>query len=170
MKFNLLIAMTLLVGSSTLFSQTKNTEIRDPKLNKDVMVGYCDEKGLEKGEFGIYFKSQYEVYSPKEKTIKKLKAKINNYDIKIVFATWCSDSKIQTPRFYKILDLTDFNKSQLETIGVDRNKNALVVNIADLNIELVPTFIVYKHGQEIGRIIESPTKSLEADLLKIIGK
>ncbi len=159
-----------MVGASVLFSQTMNTEITDMKLNKNVLVGFCDLKGLEKGEFGVYFKSQYETYSPKAKTIEKLKNKINNYEIKIVFATWCSDSKIQVPRFYKILDLTDFNKSQLETIGVDRNKNALVVNIASLNIELVPTFIIYKYGEEIGRIVESPEKSLEADLLKIITK
>jgi len=170
MKIKLLFIMVLLVGASALFAQNKNTEIRDPKLNRDVLVGFCDEKGLKKGEFGIYFNSQYETYSPKAKTIEKLKAKINDYEIKIVFATWCSDSKLQLPRFYKILDLIDFNKSQLETIGVDRTKNALIVNIASLNIDLVPTFIIYKHGEEIGRIVESPIKSLEDDLLKIITK
>lgn len=162
--------MALLVGANALFAQTKNTEIRDPKLNRNVLVGFCDEKGLKQGEFGVYFNSQYETYTPKAKTVEKLKAKINDYELKVVFATWCSDSKIQVPRFYKILDLLDFNKSQLETIGVDRSKNALVVNIASLNIELVPTFIVYKHGEEIGRIVESPIKSLEDDLLKIISK
>ncbi|MCF6342818.1 MAG: hypothetical protein L3J31_08445, partial [Bacteroidales bacterium] len=74
------------------------------------------------------------------------------------------------PRFYKILALTDFKKLQLETIAVDRNKNALVVNIKDLDIELVPTFIVYKHDKEVGRIVETPVKTLEDDLLNIIGK
>ena len=170
MKTRFLLTIALLIGASALFSQSMNTEITDTKLGKNVLVGFCDEKGLEKGEFGVYFKSQYETYSPKAKTIEKLKTKINNYDIKIVFATWCSDSKLQVPRFYKILDLTGFNKSQLETIGVDSNKNALVVNIASLNIELVPTFIIYKHGEEIGRIVENPAKSLENDLLMIIGK
>ncbi len=170
MKIRFLLTMALLIGVTALFAQTKNTEIRDPKLNRLVLVGFCDEKGLKKGEFGIYFSSQYETYSPKAKTIEKLKGKINDYEIKIVFATWCSDSKLQVPRFYKILDLVDFNKSQLETIGVDRTKNALIVNIANLNIDLVPTFIVYKYGEEIGRIVESPVKSLEDDLLKIIGQ
>jgi len=170
MRMHFILILALMVGANTLFAQGKNTEITDSKSGKNILVGYCDEKGLEKGEFGIYFNSQYETYVPKAKTIEKLKAKINKYDIKIVFGSWCGDSKLQVPRFYKILDLLDFNKSQLETIGVDRNKNALVVNIASLNIELVPTFIVYKHGEEIGRIVESPVKSLEDDLLKIIGK
>lgn len=168
MKIRFLLIMAVFTGFSTLMAQNINTEIRDPKLRKDVLVGFCNEKGLEKGEFGVYFKSQYEVYTPKAKTIEKIKSKINDYDIKIVFASWCSDSKLQLPRFYKILDLAEFKKSQLETIGVDRNKNALVVNIADLDIELVPTFIVYKYGEEVGRIVETPIKSLEDDLLKII--
>lgn len=168
MKIKMLFILVICALSSSLIAQNINTEIRDPKLNKDVLVGFCNEIGLEKGEFGVYFKSQYEVYSPKAKTIQKIKAKINDYDIKIVFASWCSDSQLQLPRFYKILDLAEFKKSQLETIGVDRNKNAHIVDIADLNIELVPTFIIYKNGEEIGRIVETPRKTLESDLLKLI--
>ncbi len=168
MRTRLLLTSVFFMAMGALLAQTKNTIVLDVKTNKNIVVGYCDEKGLKKGEFGVYFNSQYETYTPKEKTIEKLKRKINNYSIKIVFGTWCSDSKLQVPRFYKIIDLTDFNKSRLETIGVDRNKNALVVNIADLNIELVPTFIVYKHGKEVGRIVESPYDSLEDDLLEII--
>lgn len=168
MKIRILFILGIYVVSSTLIAQNINTEILDPKLKKDVLVGFCNEKGLEKGEFGVYFKSQYEAYSPKAKTIQKIKAKINNYDIKIVFASWCSDSQLQLPRFYKILDLAEFKKSQLETIGVDRNKNPHIVDIADLNIELVPTFIIYKNSEEIGRIVETPTKTLESDLLKLI--
>ena len=38
-----------------------------------------------------------------------------------------------------------------------------------LNIEKVPTFIFYKNGIEIGRIIESPEKSIEKDFLKILN-
>ncbi|MCF6169617.1 MAG: thioredoxin family protein [Bacteroidales bacterium] len=170
MKFRLLITMAFLAGAGSLFAQNVNTLILDTKKNTNILVGYCNEAGLEKGEFGVYFKSQYETYAPKEKTIEKLKKKIGDYSIKIVFGSWCSDSQLQVPRFYKILDVLDFQKSKLEIIGVDRNKNALVVNIKDLKIEFVPTFIVYKYGKEVGRIVETPVKSLEDDLLNIIGK
>jgi hypothetical protein len=40
--------------------------------------------------------------------------------------------------------------------------------VADLNIERVPTFIIMNEGIEIGRIIETPEETLEADLLKIL--
>jgi hypothetical protein len=36
-----------------------------------------------------------------------------------------------------------------------------------MNIERVPTFIFKRGGEEIGRIIETPDESLEADMLKL---
>jgi len=61
-------------------AQNLNTVIKDPDLNKDVMVGKCDRTGLKQGEYGLYFKSQYEVYQPSEKYIEKMKVKINLVD------------------------------------------------------------------------------------------
>jgi thiol-disulfide isomerase/thioredoxin len=148
-----------------------NAKIKDPKLNnKEVMIGYCNRDGITAGEFGVYFESQYDIYKPAEKYINKLREGINKVDIKIIFGTWCSDSKIQVPRFYKVLDQSGFKEKNLKIIGVNRDKNALSVNIMDLNIELVPTFIIYQNGEELGRIIETPKKTLEKDLAKIIAK
>jgi hypothetical protein len=33
---------------------------------------------------------------------------------------------------------------------------------------LVPTIIFYENGKELGRIVESPEKTLETDILKIL--
>lgn len=152
-------------------AQNLNTIIKDPNLdNKEVMVGKCDRNGLEQGEFGLYFKSQYEVYEPAGKSLEKMKVKINLTDITVVFGTWCSDSKLQVPRFFKIIDLAGYNEKRMTVIGVDRKKNALTTNIEHLKVERVPTFIVYQNGKELGRIIESPKKSLEKDLARIIKK
>ena len=95
---------------------------------------------------------------------------INNVDIVIVFGSWCSDSKIQVPRFYKVLDKAGFNDIHLKVIAVNRDKNGLSVNVSDKNIKLVPTFIVYQNGVELGRVVETPKKSLEKDLAKIVGR
>jgi len=154
-----------------LYSQNLNVIIRDPDLRgKEVMVGKCNRDGLKKGEFGAYFKSQYEVYEPAQKYIDKMKAKINLVDITVVFGTWCSDSKIQVPRFYKILDMAGYNEKRMTVIGVSHTKNAYTINIEHLKIDRIPTFIIYQNGKELGRIVESPKKSLERDLAKIIRK
>ncbi|MCB9249007.1 MAG: hypothetical protein H6613_10930 [Ignavibacteriales bacterium] len=56
----------------------------------------------------------------------------------------------------------------MELINVDRNKEGLENEVNGLDIELVPTIIVYDKGEEIGRIIESPMETLEEDLVEIV--
>ena len=166
-----IIIMLLTAFSLASFSQARNAFVKDPKLNnKEVMIGYWDVRGLQEGEFGFYYGSQYEMYEPVEKYIEKMKGVINNTDITIVFGSWCPDSRRQVPRFMKVLDEAGFNYMHLTIIGVNRDKNALSVNITDLNVDRVPTFIVYQNGKELGRIVETPKKSLEKDLSKLVGK
>ena len=161
----------LMVFSSQIFSQTRNATVKDPKLNnQEVAIGYWDVKGLEEGDFGLYLGSQYEMYQPAVKYIDKMKGLINNVDITIVFGSWCSDSKRQVGRFIKVLDKAGFNKMHLTIIGVNRDKNALSVNIENLGIERIPTFIVYQAGKELGRIVETPKNSLEKDLSKLVSR
>jgi len=83
--------------------------------------------------------------------------------------TWCGDSKEQTPIFYKILDAANFNYNNLQLIAVNRGKSTPDNLQEGLNIERVPTFIFYKKGKEIGRFVEFPQETVEADMLKIVS-
>lgn len=168
-KSLLLVAALFLTISS--LAQSVNAKIKDPKLNnQEVLIGYCNLDGLTAGEYGVYFESQYEAYEPTSKYIEKLKENKGKVDILVVFGSWCSDSKIQVPRFFKVIDEAGFNNGQTKIIGVNRDKNAFSVNVMDLNIERVPTFIVYQNDEELGRIIETPKKTLEKDLAKIVAR
>ena len=53
-------------------------------------------------------------------------------------------------------------------LAVDRDKKAGDCDINYLKVELFPTIILYKEDIEVGRIVESPRKSLEEDLVNII--
>lgn len=171
MNYKTVLIIALLFASFSGFSQIMNAKVKDPKLNnKEVMIGYCNRDGLTADEYGVYFESQYDIYHPAKKYIDNLKENINKVEILIVFGSWCSDSKIQVPRFFKILDMSGFSEKNLKVVGVNRDKNALSVNIMDLNIERVPTFLVFQNGEELGRIIETPKKTLEKDLAKIVAK
>jgi hypothetical protein len=70
----------------------------------------------------------------------------------------------------KALDIIGFPQDSLILIFVDRTKNGLAGETKGLNIERVPTFIVYKNNLEIGRIIETPEETLEKDLSKIVER
>ena len=162
----LLVAITIFVGYGAV-SQINNT-IEDPKTKHILLVGACDKAGLNMNDYGVLFRNEIDAYEPAKSYISKLSREINNYSITIVLGTWCSDSQREVPRFYKVLDEAGYNDKSINIIAVDRSKLAGDIDIEDLKIELVPTFIVYKDNKELGRIIETPNKSLEKDLWKII--
>ena len=168
-SFTIVCVVGILLTGKFSFSQEVNVKVKDSKHeDQEVLVGYCTREGLIEDEFGEYFESDYNAYEPSIKYVDKLKEKINRVEIKIVFGSWCSDSELQVPRFYKVLDLIEYNEKNLKVIGVNRDKKGVIINIDDLNIVLVPTFIVYQDGTELGRIIETPKNTLEKDLWKIV--
>jgi len=89
-------------------------------------------------------------------------------DILVVFGTWCSDSRREIPRFYKIIDNIGVNESDIKLVAVDRKKTAKGDLLGTIVIEKVPTFFFYENGKEIGRIIEVPTLTLEEDILNTL--
>ncbi|NQU34998.1 MAG: thioredoxin family protein [Bacteroidetes bacterium] len=165
---NRIIVLSLIIFFGYNAVAQMNSMVVDPKTNTKMLMGYCDRKGLNKDVYGTYFRSQYDIYKPAESYTSKLEGKINDYEITIVLGTWCSDSQREVPRFFKVLNEAGFNDKRVKVIAVDKKKQAIVVDISDMNIERVPTFIIYKDEKEVGRIVETPKKSLERDLWKII--
>jgi hypothetical protein len=66
------------------------------------------------------------------------------------------------------MDMVNFNEKNISLIGVDTKKQTYITDISDLEIKLIPTFIFYRNDKEIGRIVETPKKTLEKDILKKI--
>lgn len=167
MSNNVRVAIILawVIVPVALFSQELNRKITDPKLGKEILIGYCDRSGLEKGEFGKLFEEYYKIYEPDQVALNQLKSKKEGIEILIILGTWCSDSQEQVPKFFKILDKIHFSSKNVELICVDKDKKAGDVETVNYNIQKVPTFIVYKKGREIGRIVETPFSTLEKDLL-----
>jgi hypothetical protein len=153
-----------------VFSQEMNTIYKDPKLNEDILYGNCNRAGLEKGEFGSLFEQYYKIYEPDMEVIAKLKPLQEGVEILIILGTWCSDSQEQVPKFFKVLDKIRFPKKSVQMICVSSAKEAGTVDLVNYSIQKVPTFIVYRRGREIGRIIETPYSTLENDLLMFFSE
>jgi thiol-disulfide isomerase/thioredoxin len=165
-----ILVFALIVFGGFQANAQMNTVVVDPQTKAKTLMGFCDKNGLQKGVYGTYFKSQYDVYDPADVYIKKLEEKIDAIEVTIVLGTWCSDSQREVPRFFKVLNEAGYNDKRVKVIAVDKNKEAVVVNVKDMNIERVPTFIIYRGEKEIGRIVETPKKSLERDLWNIVKK
>ncbi len=163
------IIMTLLISSMNLSVSAQTEATQDSPAKEEILTSKVTRSQLQTGDFGEYFKYNYTNYAPNREIINELKNRIYGCDIIVVLGTWCSDSQREVPRFYKIMDKLEYNTNTVKVFCVDRNKTAGDIDISNLNIERIPTFIILKNGTEIGRIVESPDYTLEKDLLEIIN-
>ena len=135
-----------------------------------MIVGLFDRVAFADTNFSWWYEPEYNNYELNKSALDSIKEKLSDAKIKIVFGTWCSDSRREVPRFMKMLDTLNFNPDSLKMICVDRSKKAEGTEVGNLNILFVPTFILYKNDEELGRIIEEPKATLEEDLKTILYK
>ncbi len=164
-----LLIIALFTISFNLFSQEINNKVFDEKFNDSLLVGECNINAFRIAPYNNWFNDEYNDYEPNDSVINLLKTSVKNVNITIILGVWCSDSRREFPRFIKILDLIGFDYSKLTIIAVNTKKDAVFKDISNYNIELIPTLIFYEKETELGRIIETPQKTLENDLLTFIN-
>jgi hypothetical protein len=168
MKKGFCFLIITLVCLNILTAQSFNHWISDPEKEDTVLVGYGDRQGLQDSDFSTYFETEYHAYILNDTVCDYLGSHVDDIEITIILGTWCHDSQEQVPRFYKILDLINYDPDQITLIGVDRKKEGGDVDLSAMDIRRVPTFIFSRDGKELGRIIETPVNSLEEDMMLII--
>jgi thiol-disulfide isomerase/thioredoxin len=164
------LGILLLLSALPIFGQEVNFISKDPFNGKPMLLGLCTREAFNDTSFSWWFDSEYKMYEVDSTSLAKISDKIKNTDITIVMGTWCSDSRTLVPEFYKILDYLKYPSDKVKLINIDRDKKGRDDEIAGLNIRLVPTFIFYHNGKEVGRIVESPAETLEKDLEIILNK
>jgi thiol-disulfide isomerase/thioredoxin len=135
------------------------------------LLGYFNPERLTHEPYSAWYIKGYDEYQINTEAINKLfELDKSSITIKIVMGTWCPDSRREVPRFMRILDLWQFPVAKVTFIGVDDAKLSPVGEYNKLDIQRVPTFIIYKNNIEAGRIIENPVTSLEQDLVNILAR
>ncbi|MCK5407349.1 MAG: hypothetical protein KAJ37_07845, partial [Candidatus Krumholzibacteria bacterium] len=88
----------------------------------------------------------------------------------------------EVPKLWKILEEADYPISQMKmyAVGSSRFKRTMPippqvfdwsVNVKKwYDVQLMSTFIFERDGVELGRIVETPKKTLEQDVLEIVKK
>ncbi len=171
MKNKIFILLFGLLLSCTSRSQTLNQEMADAGA-QPYLIGKINQKGLSSGSYADWFDKGYHDYTPDKEIVRGFSEALQSYDIKLFMGTWCGDSRREVPRFYKVLAQANFPINQLISVAVSRApdlyKQSPNHEEKGLNIHRVPTFIFYKNGVEVNRIVERPVKSIEHDIAQII--
>ena len=151
----------LIIGILSLFF-IGTTMAQQPDSNQ-YLEGKLQRTDLESFN---WFKDNYNQYKPSMSVVEEL-VKFEKCSLLVILGTWCSDSHELIPQLFKVVDLVGWEK--IELIGVDRKKQCSSIDIKPLNIEYVPLIMVFKDKKLIGKIIETAEKTIEEDLLKILG-
>lgn len=111
------------------------------------------------------FNREYVDYNVSNQDVALVKGIKGPIVIKALFGTWCHDSVREIPRLAKLLSAANNANISATLIAVDRKKTT----DAAYQLKYTPTIIVYQNNQEIGRIIESPKKSIAQDIVDFIA-
>jgi thiol-disulfide isomerase/thioredoxin len=111
-----------------------------------------------------------ERYKPDPETISKLNAVEDSILVDVFMGMWCHDSKREIPAFFKVMHSIDNPLITANYTALEYKKRGPKEIIKANNIKRTPTFIIYKNGKEVGRIIEEVKISVESDLYEIILK
>ena len=144
--------------------------VEEKSTPEPFLVGECWQSTFDLPICQPWYTENWQTYTPDMSQLRAFQPdELAGFRIVTVFGSWCSDSQREVPHMLKILHAWGFDQSNLKLLAVDRNKKAPEVP-ENWKIERVPTFIFYKNDQEIGRIVETPSVSLEADMVEILKK
>ena len=151
---------------SVIFSFSCQKNKNDQKSGKNsILTGWITESQL-LNQFPS-LKQEKDSYVPDSTSIEILKKFDQDVNILVFLGTWCSDSRREVPRFLKTMELAQNDNIKFKLMGLDRSKRDSLGLAEKSQIEFVPTFVVFKNDQEVDRIVETPSLSIEQDLVEI---
>jgi thiol-disulfide isomerase/thioredoxin len=143
--------------------------LEDGETKEKMILGLCTWNAWKQhAEWTTYDAPDY---TPDAEILPRLAQAIKpDVSLLIFGGSWCGDTKAEFPKYFKLFSALNFPQSSLSLHGVSRKKKEPTGIAERYAIKRVPTLIVLKGNNEIGRIVEYPTASIEKDLLNILTK
>ena len=141
----------------------------DPKTGKPMLLGKITIEELQQEPFNEWYQMEFDGYEVDTELTNAI-SNPGQYTYEVFLGTWCGDSRRELPRMEKIFSEMGIDMSNVLIVTLDRDKISPNGEQEGKDIRYVPTLIVSKDNQEIGRIVESPsseTATLESDLFEI---
>jgi hypothetical protein len=138
-----------------------------PRAGKDLVVGRVTREQVRQ------IVAQWKIVGTLEplpaNDLEELKRVRHGATVKVFLGVWCEDSKFELRQFMRLLDaLTNETPFAVEFVAVDKQKRQPASEVKSNEIWYLPTFVVFRNGREIGRIVGHPPHTLERDLLLLL--
>ncbi len=160
--------LRILLGFSLLIGVINFVAINRAAAQASPLIGEVQPQQIIENDplFGIHV----ERYKPNAQAIDFLNAYTDSTHIYIFFGSWCRESKKYLPGLVKTLSITRAPNLRTYYIGVDEQKKLPELFLNMFDIRYIPSVVVKKGNEEIGRIIETPHSLIEVHLVDILKK
>ena len=148
MKHIFLIAIIIGLG---ILTRAQTYEVSNDGNNK-VLKGLISRDMLESDTAFQWFHENQFGFTPDAEETTLLKAKGPQVQFLVFGGTWSESTKDILPKFFSLLDAASFPRDQVTLVGVDHDKKTTNHLTESMHITSIPTFIVLKNGQEVGRV------------------
>lgn len=163
-----IVLLFLIFGIEFCVAQQYNYVVEPSGVR--IIKGVFTRPDIENDSIFTWYRPNYNYYPIDSSTLKEIDSLSKNIHFVLIVGTWCGDSKREVPYLFKIFDAAKINSNKVWMFGVDRSKKSEDSTTIKYNVLRVPTLIVFKEEQELGRIVENPRETLEKDLLRILRK
>jgi len=161
-----ILGAILCLGLSSCSDNLSDGTVEDPNTGQPMIVGSIVLEDLKQEPFEEWYASGLQGYDVDLQLISAIDNP-NGYTYEVFLGTWCADSRREVPKIAKIFQTLDIAPENVQYVCVDRDKISPGNEHVGKDIRYVPTVIVSKNNEEIGRIVETPIGTIESDLLEI---
>jgi thiol-disulfide isomerase/thioredoxin len=138
----------------------------DSVKNQRILIGKVTQANIADS---MWYRENYGGESVSADALNTINDFSNEVTVEVFFGTWCEDSRIWVPSFIGLIDKTEL-ADQVSLVALPRSKNTAETAKLKEIIERVPTFVFWRDGQEIGRIVETPEVSLVEDMIEVLKR
>ncbi len=163
------IMLRVLLGALLVAGCSSTRPVVSVRPHEHMEIGWTPRTVFQSPSYAAWFDTAYAAYQPTEEDTQRLLRMKDSVDFMVIYGTWCSDSRREMPRFFKVMDAIKFPGEQITLIAVDRSMQVPEGIARQYGITNVPTFIVRYRGVEVGRVTESPKNSLERDIADLLS-
>jgi len=167
----LMLGLTMLLMAPCLINaQELNKTVFSSEADQEILKGPGDRVGMEQEPFKEWFDKEYDSYQLNDSLVHILKGThLSDMQVMVILGTWCSDSRREVPRFFKVADSIKIPDDQIKVIYVDRDKKVPDEDSLMYSVTRVPIIIFSIYGKEISRVVETPDGSFENEFKKLCG-
>jgi thiol-disulfide isomerase/thioredoxin len=125
--------------------------------NKPWLLGEQDLSGMR--AYSREYREGAEAYETSQPVLRQLQAEARPVEVRVFFGTWCPHCQQVLPRVLRVAEELAGSKVRLSFYGLPRGPGfSADPEVKKLDIDSVPTGVIFVDGREVGRISGSGWK------------